>query len=451
MSELNAPFLLIKKAVFFCKETCKQEDILIETTDAKDYQRARYSIDHKQDDFLVTITQLTKSDSGKYRCGSTASSSRNSSKLIEIIVVDAKLDGGPSAEKTIDARTGGNIVVECSFTRFGTRRYFCKEECVGDILVETTIDTYTKKDRYSIRHVKGGFVFVSIEQLNQSDSGWYRCGLDRPDSKDPYQRFRLNVTDASTPTVNQSESSTSSPASPKTTEQSETTTTALTTSTPSLSVPSASSTTTIQSERSTTTPASPKTTKHPEETKALTTSPKTTEQPELTTATALTTSTPSSSVPSASSTTTIQSERSTTTPASPKTTKHPEETKALTTSPKTTEQPESTTATGVILYLSLTLVVLVIVSSLSVLVFCRKRTCKAKSEEPEPHEETQCASAPEAEDDPSQHAYSEIKFVSVGSSQSGFHGDAECVIYSVPRVEASSDEPPLCSTVNNPQ
>ncbi|KAK5895201.1 hypothetical protein CesoFtcFv8_011816 [Champsocephalus esox] len=118
---------------------------------------------------------------------------------------------------------------------------------------------------------------------------------------------------------------------------------------------------------------------------------------------ALTTSTPSSSVSSASSTTTNQSESSTTTPASPKTTEHPETTK------------------GVVLYVRLTLVVLVIVSSLSVLVFCRKRICKAKSEEPEPREETLCASAPEAEDDPSQHAYSEIAFVSVGSSHSGFH------------------------------
>ncbi|XP_033987568.1 polymeric immunoglobulin receptor-like isoform X3 [Trematomus bernacchii] len=316
---VECPFTSYKKNRFFCKEKCKQEDILIETTDAKDYQRGRYSIDHKQKDFFVTITQLTKSDSGEYRCGLAESSSRTSYKLIEIIVVDAKLDGDLSAEKNIDARTGGNIVVECSFTRFGTKRFFCKEECEGDILFETTSDTSTKKGRYSIRHVEGGFVFVSIEQLTQSDSGWYRCGLDRPDSKDPYQRFRLNVTDA------------------------------------------------------------------------------------------------------------------------------------LTTSPKTTEQSESITATGVVLYVFLTLVVLVIVSSLSVLVFCRKRTCKAKREEPEPHVETQHASAPEAEDDPSQHAYSEIKFVSVGSSHSSFHGDAECVIYSVPQVEASSDEPPLYSTVNNPQ
>ncbi|KAI9515667.1 hypothetical protein NQZ68_023317 [Dissostichus eleginoides] len=331
---VECSFTSYKKSKFFCKETCKQEDILIETTDAKAYQRGRYRIDHKEKDFFVTITQLTKSDSGKYGCGSAASSSRNSSTFIEIIVVDAKLDGGPSAEKAIDARAGGNIVVECSFAHYGTRKYFCKGECEGDNLVETTSDTYTIKGRYSIRHVTGGFVYVSIDQLTQSDSGWYRCGLGRPDSKDPYQRFRLIVTDA------------------------------------------------------------------------------------------LTTSTPSSSVPSASSLTTNQSESTTSLPASSKTTKHPEETK------------------GVVLYVRLTLVVLVIVSSLSV-VFCRKRTCKAKREEPEPHVETQRASAPEAEDDPSQPAYSEIKFVSVGSSQSGFHGDAECVIYSVPRVEASSDEPPL--------
>ncbi|XP_033987563.1 polymeric immunoglobulin receptor-like isoform X2 [Trematomus bernacchii] len=331
---------------FFCKETCEQKkDILIETYGAP-AQSGRYRIDYKQKDLFVTITQLTKSDSGGYWCGVGSSLSTVSYEYIEIIVVDAKLVGDPSAEKTINARTRGSIVVVCSFTRSVTEIFFCKEECERDILVGT-IYNILKKGRYSIRYLETsikGFVIVSIEQLTQSDSGWYRCGLDRPDSNDLYQRFRLIVTDA------------------------------------------------------------------------------------------LTTSTPSSSVPSASTETSNQSESSTSSPASP----------------KTTEQPESTT-TGLILYVSLTLVVLVIVSSLSVLVFCRKRICKAKSEEPEPRVETQNASAPDAEDDPSQPAYSEIQFVNVGSSQSGFHSDTERVIYSVPRVEASSVEPPLYSTVNNPQ
>ncbi|XP_033981424.1 uncharacterized protein LOC117478543 [Trematomus bernacchii] len=329
--------------MLFCKEPCEQEDILIETTGAP-AQSGRYSIDYEDRHYFVTITQLTKSDSGEYWCGAGPYLSSPSYENIEIIVIDAKLVGDPSAEKTINARTGGNIVVQCSFTEYGNKKYFCKEECEeGDNLVETTSNADQKNGRYSMRSTQGFstgyFLYVSIKQLTQSDSGGYRCGLGITSSRNQYQRFMLIVTDA------------------------------------------------------------------------------------------LTTSTPSSSVSSASSTTTNKRESSTTSPATPKTTKQPETTKA------------------VILYLFLTLVVLVIVSSLSVLVFCRKRICKAK----EPHEETQCASAPEAEDDPSQPAYSEIKFVSVGSSHSGFHGDAECVIYSVPRVEASSDEPPLYSTVNDPQ
>ncbi|XP_034056942.1 polymeric immunoglobulin receptor-like [Gymnodraco acuticeps] len=299
---------------FFCKEPCRQKDILIETTDAP-AQRGRYSSDDKDGGFFVTISQLTKSDSGRYRCAAVTSLTEALYEDIEIIVVDAMLDGGPSAEKTIDARTGGNITVRCNIIHYRADKYFCKEECKkGDNLVETISKSDQENGRYRIRYTQiiptGYFLYVSIDQLTQSDSGWYRCGLGRPDSKDLYERFRLIVTDA------------------------------------------------------------------------------------------------------------------------------------LTTSPKTTEQPETTK--GVILYVFLTLVVLVIVSSLSVLVFCRKRICKDK----EPHVETLCASAPEAEDDPSQHTYSEITFVSVGSSHSGF---SECVIYSVPRVEASSDEPPLYSTVNNPQ
>ncbi|KAK1899119.1 Polymeric immunoglobulin receptor [Dissostichus eleginoides] len=236
--ECSFPSNKIRKV--FCKEPCQQEDILIETTDAT-AQRGRYSSDYKDGVFLVTITQLNKSDSGRYGCGAGPSLKQAVYRDIEIIVVDAMLVDDLSAEKTIDARTGGNIAVRCNFTQYRAK---------------------------------------NIKQLTQSDSGWYRCGLGRTSSKDPYQRFRLNVTDA------------------------------------------------------------------------------------------------------------------------------------LTTSPKTTEHPDKTK---------------------------------------EPHVETQCASAPEAEDDPSQHAYSEIKFVSVGSSHGGFHGDAECVFYSVPLVEASSDEPPLYSTVNNPQ
>uniref|UniRef100_A0A667WTE6 Immunoglobulin domain-containing protein n=1 Tax=Myripristis murdjan TaxID=586833 RepID=A0A667WTE6_9TELE len=57
------------KEKYFCKETCTGEDILIETSQDR-YQNGRYSMTHAETGvFSLTITQLTKSDSGTYYCG----------------------------------------------------------------------------------------------------------------------------------------------------------------------------------------------------------------------------------------------------------------------------------------------------------------------------------------------------------------------------------------------
>uniref|UniRef100_A0A3B3HA77 Immunoglobulin V-set domain-containing protein n=1 Tax=Oryzias latipes TaxID=8090 RepID=A0A3B3HA77_ORYLA len=55
-----------------CKETCEEGNILIDTTSNED-QRGRYSIKYEyhligSSILDVTITKLTKSDSGWYRC-----------------------------------------------------------------------------------------------------------------------------------------------------------------------------------------------------------------------------------------------------------------------------------------------------------------------------------------------------------------------------------------------
>ncbi|XP_045912567.1 uncharacterized protein LOC123975285 [Micropterus dolomieu] len=195
-------------SMFFCKRECKPEDILIHTTGVRD-QRGRYSITYEGGYSLyskyvfVSIIQLTKSDSGRYRCGLGGFNIE-----FEIIVVDALLDGSPPEETSLYARAGGNIVVGCSFTFSGRGKYFCKEECKEkDILVETTGYT-AERGRYSIRYTQRSLtdvsVYVSITQLTKSDSGRYRCGLDRRLSPDSYWEFEIIVTDdpsASIPTT----------------------------------------------------------------------------------------------------------------------------------------------------------------------------------------------------------------------------------------------------------
>uniref|UniRef100_A0A3Q0R5Y8 Immunoglobulin domain-containing protein n=1 Tax=Amphilophus citrinellus TaxID=61819 RepID=A0A3Q0R5Y8_AMPCI len=93
---------------------------------------------------------------------------------------------------------GGNITVQCSFYVFGKWKLVCKEECQENILIKTTKDaarrgryfiTY-KAERFPTHHA---FLYVSITQLQKSDSGLYRCYLDRRSDPYLYEGFQLNV------------------------------------------------------------------------------------------------------------------------------------------------------------------------------------------------------------------------------------------------------------------
>lgn len=70
---------------FFCKNECTKEDLLVETNAARN-QSGRYSIDYNGEYVFVSVSLLTKSDSGWYRCGVGSLSSD-----FEIIVVDGEI------------------------------------------------------------------------------------------------------------------------------------------------------------------------------------------------------------------------------------------------------------------------------------------------------------------------------------------------------------------------
>ncbi|XP_045911384.1 uncharacterized protein LOC123974606 [Micropterus dolomieu] len=74
--------------MIFCKRECKPQDTLIETTRIIK-RRGRYSIRHEGGNVFVSITQLTKSDSGWYRCGLGESLSSALFESVQIIVEDA--------------------------------------------------------------------------------------------------------------------------------------------------------------------------------------------------------------------------------------------------------------------------------------------------------------------------------------------------------------------------
>ncbi|XP_026223997.1 uncharacterized protein LOC113167517 isoform X2 [Anabas testudineus] len=144
---------------FFCKRECKrEEDVLIKTQENR-AQSGRYSIEYKSSSsaeaFLcVTITNLTKSDSGRYRFGLGRSEVSTSYGIFDVKVIDAQ-------GEEINIHTGdegGEVTVVCYFSSSKGRKFF--------------------------------------SALIKSDSGPYTCGLGESLSSASFQRFEIGVINA---------------------------------------------------------------------------------------------------------------------------------------------------------------------------------------------------------------------------------------------------------------
>ncbi|XP_027867160.1 polymeric immunoglobulin receptor-like isoform X6 [Xiphophorus couchianus] len=196
-------FLSSGRIKFFCRETCEGENLLIRTSDGA-AQIGRYRTEYVREAsrtfsvLSVSISELTRSDAGRYRCGLGDSSSSASFQDFRLVVVDDLLDGNKHHHIHRDA--GSSLTVACSFGSSGLVKSLCRGECGDkDLLVETD-GVGANKGRYSIKYdgeTSGAVLLVTVTQLTQSDSGRYRCVMDR--TSDLYRDFSLTVTDAADP------------------------------------------------------------------------------------------------------------------------------------------------------------------------------------------------------------------------------------------------------------
>ncbi|XP_051281674.1 polymeric immunoglobulin receptor-like isoform X2 [Dicentrarchus labrax] len=202
---INCPLRLSGSNKFFCKEECKAEDILIRT-DGVTAHSGRYSIKYRNDSsergtLSVTITDLTKSDSGRYRCGLGQTLVPDSYIDFEIRVSDAPLGRNSSFIRTL--AEGENITYGCSNTVYRKKKFLCKGDCKTeeDILIETE-ENRAQNGRYSIEYKEGSLyeLYMTITQATKSDTGWYKCGYGRALSPDSSYKLPILVIDASTPT-----------------------------------------------------------------------------------------------------------------------------------------------------------------------------------------------------------------------------------------------------------
>ncbi|XP_027867469.1 uncharacterized protein LOC114141187 [Xiphophorus couchianus] len=191
----------------FCRDDCEGENVLIKTQ-ADSAQRGRFSSEYRSSQILVvSISPLTKSDSGTYRCGTGASVSAASFTEFELRVTDAVLDrrSGPQ-QKRVSAEPGSSVTVACWFALSGGTKYFCRGDCGGNALVQTAGES-AHSGRYSIQHERKlsaeGVLLVTITELTQSDSGRYRCQQDGPNTA--FTDFDITVTPAVQPSTSRPE------------------------------------------------------------------------------------------------------------------------------------------------------------------------------------------------------------------------------------------------------
>uniref|UniRef100_A0A087XAL3 Immunoglobulin subtype domain-containing protein n=1 Tax=Poecilia formosa TaxID=48698 RepID=A0A087XAL3_POEFO len=106
---------------------------------------------------------------------------------------------------------GEDILISCVSFSYGAWKIFCRETCEGGNLLIRTSDDAAQIGRYRTEYVRQAsktfsVLSVTITQLTQSDSGRYRCKLDRAIRSDLDRDFSITVTDAvgpssSTPAV----------------------------------------------------------------------------------------------------------------------------------------------------------------------------------------------------------------------------------------------------------
>ncbi|XP_014906271.1 uncharacterized protein LOC106958732 [Poecilia latipinna] len=193
----------------FCRDDCEGENVLIKTQ-ADSAQSGRFSSEYKhQQELVVSISPLTKSDSGTYHCRTDASVSAASFTQFQLRVTDAVLhkSSGPQ-QKLVSAEVGGSVSVACSFALSGGTKYFCRGDCGGNALVQTAGES-AHGGRYSIQYERKssaeGVLLVTITELSQSDSGRYRCQQDGP--RTAFIDFDIAVTPAVQPSTSRPETS----------------------------------------------------------------------------------------------------------------------------------------------------------------------------------------------------------------------------------------------------
>ncbi|NWI67772.1 PIGR protein, partial [Todus mexicanus] len=188
---------------YWCKMAGRICPTIISTSGytSKEYQ-GRVSLEDipQNGTFMVTMTELKKSDTGTYQCGIGTTNSDLYVRLNLVVSADA---GVLRPTKIIQGELRGSVMVLCppGDTQGVEKMFWCKVGRTGCSLIANT-NGYVGMNyqgRISITHQESSGAFkILINDLKNEDSGLYRCGTGSLSSQDSSRTVALQVTTAST-------------------------------------------------------------------------------------------------------------------------------------------------------------------------------------------------------------------------------------------------------------
>ncbi|XP_029110926.1 CMRF35-like molecule 8, partial [Scleropages formosus] len=129
--------------------------------------------------FYVTMRNLKEEDSGTYWCGVQINGAVDDGASLDLTVTPAYL--GVKTESWISALRGESVTIPCLYEKRYKHhvKYWCEWKAQSYCSTMVRSDSPQRKGDVSIADDPDLLVFaVTMRNLQEKDTGWYRCGVE---------------------------------------------------------------------------------------------------------------------------------------------------------------------------------------------------------------------------------------------------------------------------------